>query len=65
MKTKLLNRVALVTGAAFGIGKAIAVLYAREGAKVVLADIDMEGAGAVVAEIEAGGGTATGHWIFW
>ena len=37
---KLENTCALVTGAASGIGKAIALLFAEEGAKVVVADLD-------------------------
>jgi len=56
---KLENKIAIVTGAASGIGKAIAVLYAQEGAKVVVADINLEAAQAVVAEIIAGEGVAT------
>jgi NAD(P)-dependent dehydrogenase (short-subunit alcohol dehydrogenase family) len=40
---KLQNKVAIVTGAASGIGKAIAMLYAQEGAKVVACDINIEG----------------------
>lgn len=55
---KLQNKVAIVTGAASGMGKAIAVLYAQEGAKVVLADFDIDGANKVVAEIVQNGGTA-------
>jgi NAD(P)-dependent dehydrogenase (short-subunit alcohol dehydrogenase family) len=55
---KLENKVAIVTGAASGIGKAIALLYASEGAKVVVSDLNQEGAEAVVAEITAAGGTA-------
>ena len=41
---KLLNKVAIVTGAASGFGKGIAELYAREGAKVCVADINGKGA---------------------
>ena len=52
------GRVALVTGAASGIGKATALQLAREGAAVVVADIQDEHGGAVVAEIEAAGGRA-------
>lgn len=56
---KLENKVAVVTGAASGIGQAIAVLYAKEGAKVVVADINLEAAQIVVTEITAAGGVAT------
>lgn len=55
---KLLNKVAIVTGAASGMGKAIAELYAKEGAKVVVSDYNFEGAEAVVAGIKAAGGEA-------
>lgn len=55
---KLQNKVAVVTGAASGMGKAIAELYAKEGAKVILADYNFEGAEAVVNEITANGGSA-------
>ena len=37
---KLNNKVAIITGAASGMGKEIAILYAKEGAKVVLSDIN-------------------------
>ncbi len=47
------NRVAIVTGAAHGIGRAIALRLAEEGADVVVADIDLEHANEVVHEIEA------------
>jgi len=50
MKVELSNKVALVTGAAGGIGKAIADAYAANGAHVVYADIDAEGAGAAAAQ---------------
>jgi len=56
---KLQNKVAIVTGAASGMGKAISILYAQEGAKVVLADFDIEGANKVVEEIKASSGNAT------
>jgi 3-oxoacyl-[acyl-carrier protein] reductase len=49
---KLTGRVALVTGAARGIGKAIALTLAREGALVVIIDVDQEGLHQVAQEIE-------------
>ncbi|PLR80582.1 3-ketoacyl-ACP reductase [Bacillus canaveralius] len=55
---RLENKVAVVTGAASGMGKAIAVLYAREGAKVVVSDINLDLANATVAEIKSSGGEA-------
>ena len=48
---KLENKVAIVTGVASGIGKEIAVLFAREGARVVIADLNQKGADAVAAEL--------------
>jgi D-sorbitol dehydrogenase (acceptor) len=48
---KLQGRIALVTGAARGIGRAIAVRYVAEGAKVALADLDEAGAKTAAAEI--------------
>lgn len=56
--TKLDGKVAIVTGAASGMGKEIAKLYAVEGAKVIVADFNSEGAEAVVKEITDAGGTA-------
>ncbi|NOU63065.1 glucose 1-dehydrogenase [Paenibacillus sp. LMG 31461] len=55
---KLSGKVAIVTGAASGMGKAIAELFAAEGAKVIVSDLRVEAAQTVVAGIEAKGGTA-------
>jgi NAD(P)-dependent dehydrogenase (short-subunit alcohol dehydrogenase family) len=52
------GRVALVTGAGSGIGRATAVLLANEGATVLVADVNDRAAGAVVAEIAAADGRA-------
>jgi 3-hydroxybutyrate dehydrogenase len=57
---KLKDKVAIVTGAASGIGKEIATVYAREGAKTVIADLNKKAADAVAAEIRGGGGQAKG-----
>jgi 3-hydroxybutyrate dehydrogenase len=57
---KLKDQVAIVTGAASGIGRAIAQRYAGEGAKIVIADLNLDAANATAAEIEAAGGQAMG-----
>jgi len=55
---KLKDKVAIITGAAKGIGKAIAIEFMKEGAKVVVADIDFEGAQKTVEELKKMGGEA-------
>jgi NAD(P)-dependent dehydrogenase (short-subunit alcohol dehydrogenase family) len=55
---KLANKSALVTGGGSGIGKAIALLFAAEGACVTVADIDDEAGQDVARQIEEGGGAA-------
>ncbi len=58
MAGRLAGRVALVTGAASGIGAASARVMAREGARVACADLDLEGAEVVAKQIAAQGGEA-------
>ena len=55
---KLNGKVAVVTGAASGIGKAIAILFAKEGASVIVSDMNEEGSVQVVKEITSVGGKA-------
>ena len=55
---RLKDRVAIVTGAASGIGKATAITFAREGASVMCADVNAEGAEAVARTIADTGGDA-------
>ena len=52
------NKVAIVTGGASGLGKSSAKLLAREGAKIVVSDIDEEGGKKVVQQIKEDGGEA-------
>lgn len=55
---RLEGKVAIVTGAAHGIGRSYAFRFAHEGASVAVADIDQDGAASVAAEIEKAGGSA-------
>ena len=57
---QLKDKIAIVTGAASGIGKEIAFTYAREGAKVVIADLNKDAAEATAVEIRTTGALAMG-----
>lgn len=52
------NKVAFITGAGSGIGEAIARLFAKQGAQVIIADLRLDAAERVAAEIKAAGGQA-------
>src|SRR5690606_12258177 len=58
MSRRLNGKVAIVTGAAAGIGEAIALLAAEEGGRVVVADVDERGGEETVAAIQSAGGEA-------
>ena len=55
---RLEDKTAIITGAASGIGRATALMFAREGAKLVLTDLNGEGLGEAVNSIAKDGGTA-------
>ena len=57
---RLTGRTAFITGAASGLGKAQALRFAEEGARIVAADLNEDGAKATAAEIKAMGGEAIG-----
>jgi len=57
---KLKDKICIITGAASGIGKEIALTFAREGGKIVIADLNKAAADAAAAEIRATGGSALG-----
>ncbi len=54
----LQDKIALITGAASGIGKEIALEYAKQGAKIVIADLNLDAANAAAKQISDAGGTA-------
>ena len=58
MSKRLAEKVAIVTGGGSGIGEAISLRFAAEGAKVAVLDLNLEGAGVVVQKIEEAGGQA-------
>src|SRR5512136_2470586 len=58
IKMRLIDKIAIITGAGSGIGRATAYLFAKEGAKVVIADIDDAGGEETAASIKASGGNA-------
>ena len=57
---QLKDKVAFITGSASGIGKEIAIVFAKEGAKIVIADLNKEAADATAAELKATGAEAIG-----
>lgn len=60
---RLSGKVSIITGAASGIGKATALQFAKEGAKVVVCDLNAAGIDEVVSEIAAAGGEAVGFVV--
>ena len=63
MGNRVQDRVAIVTGAASGIGEASAIRLAEEGAKVICADLNLAGAQATANAINSSGGTALAYEI--
>ncbi len=57
---QLKDKVAFITGSASGIGKEIAIVFAQQGAKIVIADLNKEAADATAAELQATGAEAIG-----
>ena len=56
---KLENKVSIITGAGSGMGKAISILFAAEGSKVIAADINQERLDALKKEVSESGGELT------
>lgn len=65
MKMKLAGKVAIVTGGGIGIGRNTALLLAKQGAKVIVTDIDQESGQATVEEITNLGGEALLYSMIW
>ncbi|MET0251069.1 MAG: SDR family NAD(P)-dependent oxidoreductase, partial [Novosphingobium sp.] len=63
MATRFTGKTVLITGAAAGLGRGYALAFAREGAHVVLADINEAGMAESKALVEAEGGTASVHRV--
>ena len=63
MTDRFSGKTAIVTGAGSGIGRASARLLAAEGAHVVVADINLDGANETVSIIEGDGGAALAQWV--
>lgn len=62
MPETLNGKVALVTGAASGIGRATTLIFAREGAKLIVADMNERGGNQTVHMITENGGDAIATW---
>ena len=58
---RLKDKSAIITGAASGIGKNIALVFAHEGAKVAIADLNKDAAEATANEIRGSGGSVLGQ----
>ena len=58
MEGLLQGKVAVITGAGSGVGRAASVIFARHGAKVVAADVNQDAVEETVAQVQAAGGTA-------
>ena len=58
---KLINKSAIITGGGSGIGKAMAILFAKQGAEVHIIELNSDAAAETVNEITASGGKAFGH----